>query len=121
MRLEICVFSISDCITALNNGADRIELCASYLEGGITPSYATITETFKLTDPLNVVVMIRPRGGNFIYSDEELNVMKNDILFCKKLQVKNVIFGILKNNGQLDTEKNKLLIEAASDMHCTLQ
>ncbi|MFI5172949.1 MAG: copper homeostasis protein CutC [Chitinophagales bacterium] len=121
MKLEICVFSINDVITAVANGADRIELCASYLEGGITPSYATITETFKYIDPKNVVVMIRPRGGNFIYSAAEFNVMKEDISVCESLGVKNIIFGIITSEGKLDMERNKILIEAASPMHCTLQ
>ncbi len=121
MKLEICVFSIQDVLTAIQGGADRIELCASYLEGGITPSHATITETFKHIDAHQVVVMIRPRGGNFVYSNAEFEVMKNDILHCKMLGVKNVIFGIINENGTLDIERNKILVELASPMHCTLQ
>lgn len=121
MKLEICVFSIQDVLSAIKGGADRLELCASYLEGGITPSHATITATFKYFDPENVVVMIRPRGGNFIYSDAEFKVMKNDILHNKELGVKNVIFGIINKNGTLDIPRNKELVELASPMHCTLQ
>ncbi len=121
IKLEICVFSIQDVLSAIRGGADRLELCASYLEGGITPSNATITETFKYFDPENVVVMIRPRGGNFIYSDAEFEVMKNDILHCKELGVKNVIFGIINKDATLDVSRNKELVELASPMHCTLQ
>ncbi len=121
MKLEICVFNISDVVIALAGGADRIELCASYIEGGITPSHALITETFKIIDPSNVVVMIRPRGGNFIYDDFEFEVMKQDIEVSKKLGVQNVIFGITMANGQLDAERNTALIQLASPMHCTLQ
>lgn len=121
IKLEICVFSINDVLSAIKGGADRLELCASYLEGGITPSHATITETFKYIDPLNVVVMIRPRGGNFIYSDAEFEVMKKDIVHCKELGVKNVIFGIIKGDGNLDITRNKQLVDLASPMHCTLQ
>lgn len=120
MKLEICVFSINDVLSAIKGGADRLELCASYLEGGITPSHSLITETFKNIPPENVVVMIRPRGGNFIYSEAEFEVMKNDILHCKELGVKNVIFGIINKNATLDA-RNKELVDLASPMHCTLQ
>jgi copper homeostasis protein len=119
MKLEICVFSINDVLSAIKGGADRLELCASYLEGGITPSHATITETFKYFDSENVVLMIRPRGGNFIYSDAEFEVMKKDILHCKELGVKNVIFGIINKDATLDVTRNKELVELASPMHCT--
>ncbi len=121
MKLEICVFSIEDVISAVNAGAQRIELCASYLEGGITPSLATITESFKYIDPENIVVMIRPRGGNFIYTYAELEIMQTDILICKKIGVLNVIFGIITETGKLNKEQNKKLIDLASPMHCTLQ
>lgn len=121
IKLEICVFSINDVLSAIKGGADRLELCASYLEGGITTSHATITKTFKYIEPEKVVVMIRPRGGNFIYSDAEFEVMKNDILHCKELGVKNVIFGIIKQDATLDIMRNKELVELASPMHCTLQ
>ncbi len=121
MKLEICVFSIQDVLSAIRGGADRLELCASYLEGGITPSHATITETFKYFEPENVVIMIRPRGGNFIYSEAEFEVMKNDILHCKELGVKNIIFGIINKDATLDVTRNKELVELASPMHCTLQ
>jgi copper homeostasis protein len=119
--LEICVFNITDVILAKNGGADRIELCASYIEGGITPSHALITETFKYVDPENIVVMIRPRGGDFIYDDYEFEVMRNDIQHCKKLGVKNVIFGISLPDGKLNAKRNKELIDLAAPMHCTLQ
>jgi len=121
MKLEICVFSIQDVLSAIKGGADRLELCASYLEGGITPSHATIMETFNYIDPKDVVVMIRPRGGNFIYSDAEFEVMKMDILHNKELGVKNVIFGIINEDGTLDVTRNKQLVELSSPMHCTLQ
>lgn len=121
MKLEICVFSITDAIIAMEGGADRIELCASYVEGGITPSYATILETFEFVDPEKIVVMIRPRGGNFIYNEHELDVMKREIGFCKDIGVQNIIFGILDADGNLDEEKNSEFIEMASPLHCTLQ
>lgn len=121
MKLEICVFSITDAVIAMEGGADRIELCASYLEGGITPSYGTLTETLEYVDPENIVVMIRPRGGNFIYTDYEIDVMQRDIKFCRETGIQNIIFGILTSDGDLDIEKNSKLIELAGPMHCTLQ
>lgn len=121
MILEICVFSITDAIIAMEGGTDRIELCASYIEGGITPSHATILETFEYVDAEQVVVMLRPRGGNFIYNEHELDVMKREISFLKDAGTKNIIFGILDAGGNLDYEKNSQLIGLASPMHCTLQ
>lgn len=121
MSLEICVFSITDAIMAMEGGADRIELCASYLEGGITPSYATILETLEYVDPAHIVLMIRPRGGNFIYNEYELDVMKKEINISKEIGIQNFIFGILDAEGNLDFDKNSALIEHAAPMHCTLQ
>lgn len=121
MLLEICVFNITDVIHAKNGGADRIELCASYVEGGITPSHALIAGSFKYYASENIVVMIRPRGGDFIYDDHEFEVMRNDIEHCKKLGVRNIIFGITLQDGTLDHKRNKILVEAAAPMHCTLQ
>src|ERR1700755_3530533 len=102
MILEICVFSITDAVIAMEGGADRIELCASYLEGGSAPSYGTLLETLEYVDPENIVVMIRPRGGNFIYNEYEFDVMKRDIIFCREIGIQNIIFGILDADGNLD-------------------
>lgn len=119
--LEICVFNITDMVTAVASGADRIELCASYFEGGITPSHALITAAMKITAPENIVVMIRPRGGNFIYDEYEFQVMQHDIAHCKQLGIQNVIFGISLPDGTLDKERNSILVQMAAPMHCTLQ
>ncbi len=119
--LEICTFNATDVAIAVAAGADRIELCASYVEGGITPSHAAITEAFKIIDPENIVVMIRPRGGDFIYDDYEFAVMQQDILQCKAIGVKQIIFGIITVDGKLDAIRNKALIDLAAPMQCTLQ
>ncbi len=119
--LEICTFNSTDVVTAVHAGADRIELCASYVEGGITPSHASITEAFKVISPDKIVVMIRPRGGDFIYDDYEFEVMKADILHCKQIGVKHIIFGIMQTDGNLDAERNKALVDLAAPMTCTLQ
>ncbi len=121
MILEICTFSISDVEQALAAGADRIELCASYVEGGITPSEGNIRAAFELVDPQHVVIMIRPRGGNFIYNDAEFEVMRRDIDSAKQLGAQQVIFGILGNDGRLDKARNSALVEQAHPMQCVLQ
>lgn len=121
MVLEICTFNIHDVARALEAGADRIELCASYVEGGITPSEGHIQAAFELTDPEHVVVMIRPRGGNFIYSDAEFDVMMREIDSVKRTGGRQVIFGILDTNGRLDVQRNRQLVEHAHPMHCVLQ
>lgn len=121
ITLEICTFNATDVVRALHAGADRIELCASYVEGGITPSTGNILHAFQQLSPEHVVIMIRPRGGNFIYDDEEFDVMRRDIQHVRTLGAKQIIFGIIQRNGRLDIDRNKQLIDAAGDMHCTLQ
>ncbi|HNV99093.1 MAG TPA: copper homeostasis protein CutC [Chitinophagales bacterium] len=121
ITLEICTFNATDVVRALAAGADRIELCASYVEGGITPSTGNILHAFNQVSPEKIVIMIRPRGGNFIYDDEEFKVMQQDIQQVRALGARQIIFGIIQENGRLDIERNKKLIDAAGDMDCTLQ
>lgn len=116
--LEIIGFNIESCITAQSNGAGRIELCDSPPEGGTTPSYAFIKEARKkLNIPLNV--MIRPRGGDFLYSDEEFSIMLQDIIFCKEAGCDAVVFGILNPDGSVNKEQCSRLVEAAYPMDVT--
>lgn len=121
ITLEICTFNATDVVKARAAGADRIELCASYVEGGITPSTGNILHAFEHVDPKDIVIMIRPRGGNFIYDDEEFTVMCKDIQHVRTLGAKQVIFGILETSGKLDIVRNKKLVDLAGDMSCTLQ
>ncbi len=118
MILEIAVFDVESAILAEKAGADRIELCVSYTEGGISPSYGSIkwaAENIKIP----VFVMIRPRGGQFIYSHEEIQIMKNDIAFCRDCGIDGVVFGILDQYGNVDVNNCKALIENAGDMQLT--
>ena len=78
MKTELCAYSVDACRTAARLGVDRVELCASPAEGGVTPSYATI-ERVAAIEGLDVSVMIRPRGGDFLYSDDEFETMLLDI------------------------------------------
>jgi copper homeostasis protein len=115
MILEACVQSFSEAVTALINGADRIELCENLTVGGTTPSYGTIKMCSRELK-IPVVVMIRPRGGNFCYSDLEFDIMQDDIRICKELGVQGVAFGILTENKTIDVERTQKLVDLAKPM-----
>lgn len=113
--LEICANSYTSALAAQNGGAHRVELCENMAEGGTTPSYAQI----KLCkERLNIQVwpIIRPRGGDFSYSDDEFDLMKEDIKICNTLNCDGVVFGILMANGEIDTKRCKELVELAKPM-----
>lgn len=118
MKLEIIGFNIESCIAAQDAGADRIELCANPLDGGTTPSYGFIKAA---RDKLNVdlYAMIRPRGGDFFYSEEEFNIMKDDIAACKNLGCNGVVLGILTQEGAVDKVRCEKLIGYAYPLEVT--
>ena len=117
-KLEICCYSVESAFLAENAGADRIELCDNFTEGGTTPSYATIKYAIdNLKIPINVI--IRPRGGDFLYSDMEFEIMKQEVLEMIKLGVNGIVFGILKSNGKIDTERTKDIIEISQALEHT--
>lgn len=118
MIIEIVVFNIESAIQAQLGGADRIELCDNPAEGGTTPSIGVIEQVKKHLH-IDVFVMIRPRGGDFCYSDFEFASMQRDIEACKQLKVEGVVFGILTNDGRIDRERNKKLIDLARPMKVT--
>lgn len=103
---------------AQENGADRIELCENMKLGGTTPNSILVV---KVRENLNIKmhVIIRPRGGDFVYSDEELIEMKQDIKQYKKLGVDGFVFGILKENGKVNKKQNKELVHLAHPLSCT--
>jgi copper homeostasis protein len=116
--LEACVETFEEAVRAEAQGAHRIELCADLSEGGLTPSIRLIRETVScLTIP--TLVMIRPRGGNFVYSPAEIRVMKEDIIACQEAGVKGVVMGALDVDGSIDLEKLYNLIELARPMEIT--
>lgn len=117
-KLEIACFNLESALIAQENGADRIELCNGIKVGGTTPTVAII-ENAKQNVSVHLYVMIRPRGGNFVYSDEEFQLMKQDILKIKTIGVTGFVFGILTNNHTIDIEKNKELIDLAEPIPCT--
>lgn len=124
MELEICAYSIESCRNARDAGANRVELCSSPQEGGTTPSMGMIAAASKFLkdqthskedSPVELYVMIRPRGGDFVYTDEEFDVMKRDISAIGEsgIAVDGVVFGILTQDGHIDIERNRQLVESA--------
>lgn len=109
MKLEICANSFKSAINAQEAGAHRIELCSELAIGGITPSFGVIKKVIKeLSIP--VFVLIRPRSGNFTYSDSEFEIMKHDIQLCKELGCSGIVSGILNINNTIDIERTRELV-----------
>ena len=117
-KVEICANSVASCVEAQKGGAYRVELCAGIPEGGTTPSYGEIVVARKLLN-IKLNVIIRPRGGDFLYSDVEHQTMLHDIEIAKKLGVDGVVFGCLTTDGEVDMERNKELVEAAKGINIT--
>lgn len=115
MIFEVCASSFESAKNAQLAGANRIELCSELGVGGITPSYGLIK---KVMDDLTIAncVLIRPRSGDFTYSEEEFDVMLRDIAFCKELQCDGVVSGVLNANGTIDEKRTQQLIDAAGAM-----
>jgi copper homeostasis protein len=118
MKIEIVVYNIESALRALEGGADRIELCDNPGEGGTTPSYGTI-ELVRQNVSIDVFVMIRPRGGDFVYSNYEFHCMKRDISQCQRLSVDGIVLGILNPDGTLDKKRCKELIDRARPLKVT--
>lgn len=118
MLLEIAVFNIDSAIIAAASNADRIELCDNFPDGGTTPSPATLEIAAKRFS-IPVFPMIRPRGGDFFYSDIDFQIMLHDILFCKSLGFPGIVTGLLEKNGDVDVKKLNRLVEVAFPMDVT--
>ncbi len=118
MLLEICANSYESAINAQIAGAHRIELCSEISIGGISPSYGLITIVMqKIKIP--VYVLIRPRSGNFTYSNEEFNIMKKNIVLCKDLGCAGIVSGVLHKNNTIDVKRTRELIELARPLSFT--
>lgn len=117
-KLEIIAFDIESCVAAQQRGADRIELCDNFSEGGTTPSYGFIKKARKKLS-IELYVMVRPRGGDFLYSDEEFQIMIQDITLCKSSGCDGIVLGLLMSSGNIDKEKSRILIEYAYPLGVT--
>lgn len=118
MKLETCANSYQSAKNACDAGAHRIELCQELSVGGITPSYGLLKKVIEELD-IPVFVLIRPRSGNFVYSDDEFQIMKTDIQLCKDLGCKGIVSGVLKQDNTLDDERTKVLIDLAKPLPFT--
>ena len=117
-KLEICCYSAESALIAEQNGADRVELCDNYSEGGTTPSYAAIDYCVKNLNIL-VNVIVRPRGGDFLYTELEYELIKKDVLKIKELNANGIVIGFLKEDGGIDIEKTKEIVDLAGSMEVT--
>jgi copper homeostasis protein len=116
--IEIATSDFTTTKAAVAGGADRIELCANLAEGGTTPSYATIKKCRETFD-VQLYPIIRPRGGDFLYIDEEFDIMKTDVQLCKDLGCDGIVIGLLLADGAIDIKRTKQLIDAAYPLGVT--
>lgn len=117
-KLEICVDSIESAINAQTAGADRVELCTNLPEGGTTPSSGAISSA-RDNLSIGLHIIIRPRGGDFLYSDSEFDIMRRDIEICGEYGADGIVTGILRKDGEIDTGRTAKLVEIAYPMQVT--
>lgn len=117
--IEVCVESLYSARVAQEQGADRVELCAALTEGGITPSMGMVK---IVRDALQIAVnvIVRPRRGDFCYSDEEFECMKQDIIFLRTMGIDGLVFGILTPDGNIDVPRMRKLITLARPLSVTV-
>lgn len=118
VAVEVCVDSVASAFAAERGGAARVELCGSLIEGGITPS-AGLIETTRAAVSLAVNVMIRPRGGDFLYDAREFEAMRRDIALSKRLGADGVVFGLLNVDGNVDIARSRELVDLARPLAVT--
>lgn len=116
--LEVIGFNIESCILAQTAGAHRIELCDNPGEGGTTPSHGFI-KTARKNVQIDLFPIIRPRGGDFLYTDEEFEIMKTDVNLCKDLGCNGVVIGMLQANGTVDKPRCSQLVNLAYPLDVT--
>ncbi|MBR4922316.1 MAG: copper homeostasis protein CutC [Bacteroidaceae bacterium] len=118
-KIEICANSVESAVKAQEGGAYRVELCAGIPEGGTTPSFGDIRMARQLLQNTKLHVIIRPRGGDFLYSPLELEIMLHDIKVARQLGADGVVFGCLTAEGDIDIPAMKMLMNAVGDMSVT--
>lgn len=110
--IEVCATSLFDVEQAIAGGASRVELCSALELGGITPSLGTIKQVLEKCK-IKTNVLIRARGGDFVYTPDEIECMIEDIRICKRLGVNGVVIGALDSDGNIDTDAVKRMVDAA--------
>ena len=116
--IEIATSDFATTKSAVEGGADRIELCANLAEGGTTPSYGTIFQCREAFDVL-LYPIVRPRGGDFLYSDDEFEIMLYDVKLCKQLGCDGIVVGMLNADGTIDVKRTAALVEIAYPLGVT--
>ena len=117
-NLEIACFNLESAIIAQKFGADRVELCDNMKAGGTTPDFEVVRKA-RAALHIKMNVMIRPRGGDFVYNDAEFEQMKSEILQFKRINVDGFVFGILNVDNSFDAKRNKELVDLANPIPCT--
>jgi copper homeostasis protein len=115
---ELCAESVQACVAARDGGADRIELCSALELDGLTPSHGLVREVVERSE-LPVHAMVRPRSGDFLYTNDEFAVMERDVAHLRTLGVSGVVFGLLRPDGRVDVERTARLVEAAGPLEVT--
>jgi len=118
IKVEICVDSVESAVAAQAGGADRVELCDNLMEGGTTPSVGAIKMARRLLN-IKLHIIIRPRGGDFLYSNTEFEIMRCDIETAKSVGADGVVIGILKADGNIDITRTAELTALARPMSVT--
>lgn len=118
MKVEICVDNLESVITANQFPIDRIELCSALAVGGLTPNLGFIQQAQQIST-IPLALMIRPRAGDFLYSEDAIQIMLNDIATAKQLGIQAVVFGALSANGEIDLATTELLVKASQGMEIT--
>ena len=116
--IEIATSDFATTRSAVEGGADRIELCANLTEGGTTPSYGHLKKC-REAFPVPLFPIIRPRGGDFLYTDEEFEIMVHDVRLCKELNCDGIVIGLLNADGSIDVKRTAKLIDTAYPLGIT--
>jgi copper homeostasis protein len=118
IKIEVCANSLESALNAQKGGAHRVELCSNLYEGGTTPSMGELSFARELLN-IQVNVLIRPRGGDFVYSENEIEIIKRDVLNCKNIGVDGVVIGFLNADGGIDKKLTQEITDLARPMSVT--